>query len=156
MRHVRIALGLAAPFLLGAVFIVLADQGIIGPGLPQGINKPGLQGSIDPAVLVASSVCCLLAGLVGGFLLRSFWAIASVPLSLIAGEVVATFLYPGAAVAQADPLYFFLMVLVVAVLLLLALPTVPGAILGVLLGKRVAIGRTLGTLGTLGTSVELS
>ena len=144
MRQVRIALGLAVPFLLGAVFVVLTDQGIIGPGLPQDISNPGLQGSIDPSVLVASSVCCLLAGLVGGFLLRSFWAIASVPLAVIAGEVVATFLYPGAAVVQADPLYIFLMVMVVGVLLVLALPTVPGAIIGALLGKGMAQARRAG------------
>src|SRR5262249_1808851 len=107
MRHIRMAVGVAAPFLLGAVFVVITDQGIIGPGLPPDINKPGLQGSIDPSVVVASIVCCLLAGLVGGFLLRSLWAIASVPLTLVAAEVLTTFLYPGAAVVQVnpDPLY---------------------------------------------------
>src|SRR5262245_34740928 len=141
MRQVRIALGLAAPLLLGAIFVALADQGIVGPGLPKDINQPGLQGSIDPSVLVASSVCSLLAGLVGGFLLRSFWAIAAVPLALIAGEVVTTFLYPGAAVVQADPDYIFLMVIVVGALLLLALLSVPGAIFGALLGKRSAQAR---------------
>jgi hypothetical protein len=138
MRRVRIALGLAVPFLLGAVFVVVTDLGIIGPGLPKDINNPGPQGSIDPAILVASTVCCLLAGLVGGFLLRSFWAIATVPLIFITGEIVTTFLYPGATVVQPDPLYIILMVFVVGVLLLLALPTVPGAIIGVLLGKRTA------------------
>jgi hypothetical protein len=138
MRRVRIALGLAVPFLLGAVFVVVTDLGIVGPGLPKDINNPGPQGSINPAILVVSTVCCLLAGLVGGFLLRSFWAVASVPLTLVAGEIVTTFLYPGAAVVQPDPLYVVLMVFVVAVLLLVALPTVPGAIIGVLLSKRTA------------------
>src|SRR5215467_2753974 len=135
MRRVRISLGLAIPFLLGAVFVVVTDLGVIGPGLPKDINNPGPQGSIDPSILVASTVCCLLAGLIGGFLLRSFWAVATVPLTLVAGEIVTTFLYPGAAVVQPDPLYIIFMVFVVGVLLLVALPTVPGAIVGALLGK---------------------
>ena len=37
MRRVRIALSLAVPFLLGAVFVVVVDLGIIGPGLPKDI-----------------------------------------------------------------------------------------------------------------------
>src|SRR5262249_49941127 len=131
-------------FLLGAVFVVLADMGVIGPGLPKDINNPGPQGSIDPSILVASILFCLLAGLVGGFLLRSFWAIALVPVTLVAGEVLTTFLYPGAPVIQPDPLYILFMVIVVGALLLVALPTVPGAIIGALIGKRMVQARHSG------------
>ncbi len=89
-------------------------------------------GSLNLLVPVGLEV---LAGVVGGVLLRSWWAVVAVPLALLIGVTLESLvqygrLWQGAA-SEVVPL-------AIVVLVVLLVPAAVGAVIGVFLGRRVA------------------
>lgn len=91
-------------------------------------TDPATSGTI--ALVVGLEV---LLGGVGGYLLRSWWAIALVPLAVATGVALASLIRTGVLV-EGDPAE--MATIVVVVLLVLLVPVAPGVVGGVALGKR--------------------
>lgn len=123
MLALRRVLGVLVPLGVGFAFTLLVD-----------LNAPAYISPLSApvAILVING----LAGLVGGFLFLSWWAVALVPLALVAGEGVLGPLIRYGAIAQ-GPMEIVgpLAVLVLAAMIV---PSALGAVLGTPVGKWVA------------------
>ena len=77
----------------------------------------------------------LLAGLVGGYLLRSWWAVVAVPIAILIGVALESLVHYGSlwqrAAAEVVPL-------AIVVLVVLLVPAAVGALTGVALGRHAA------------------
>lgn len=122
MLILRRALGALIPLAAGFLFTWLVDMNAMA-------NE---NGSLFTLLLLATLG---LSGIVGGFLLRSWWAVAIAPIALIVGVLMVSLIRTG-AIAQ-GPIEI-VGPLAVAVLAVYFLPTAFGALIGAAIGKRVA------------------
>ena len=119
MLDLRRVLGVLVPLAAGFVFSWLLD-----------INALASEGPFTFITLLL--VTTGLAGIVGGFLLRSWWAVAIVPIALVVGVLFGSLIRTGTIaqgpIEEVGPL-------AAVVLTMYLVPTALGALIGTAVGR---------------------